>query len=219
MRAFGCPEDGRLFRGARGGPLSESLYGRIWHQARAAAIPGLAGTWPVRRPYDLRHAELSLWPASGAPPAEVAARAGHSGRVLLTTYAHGIPGCDQIASQHIEQALRFSRWPRLAHKYPCGRQEFRPSCVRATAGLNGTQLDLKPPTRSSKMPVACGKYRPARAGHGLRPPDRRPPAPVPSTPLTRPHLAHHWPTATGNGLPNRSRSRIRPGIREHRHRV
>jgi hypothetical protein len=181
MRAFGCPEDGRLFRGARGGPLSESLYGRIWHQARAAAIPGLAGTWPVRRPYDLRHAELSLWPASGAPPAEVAARAGHSGRVLLTTYAHGIPGCDQIASQHIEQALRFSRWPRLAHKYPCGRQEFRPSCVRATAGLNGTQLDLKPPTRSSKMPVACGNtgrreqvtdYGPQTGGprHPSRPP-------------------------------------------------
>jgi hypothetical protein len=41
-------------------PLSESLYGRIWHRARAAVIPGLAGTWPVRRPYDLRHAALSL---------------------------------------------------------------------------------------------------------------------------------------------------------------
>jgi integrase len=109
LRAFGCAEDGRLFRGARGGPLSESLYGRIWHQARAAAIPGQAGTQPVRRPYDLRHAALSLWLASGAPPAEIAARAGHSVRVLLTIYAHGIPGCDQIASQHIEQALR--HWP------------------------------------------------------------------------------------------------------------
>jgi hypothetical protein len=74
------------------------------------------GTQPVRRPYDLRHAALSLWLASGAPPAEIAARAGHSVRVLLTIYAHGIPGCDQIASQHIEQALRPSRWPPLAHK-------------------------------------------------------------------------------------------------------
>jgi len=67
LRAFGCAADGRLFRGARGGPLSESLYGRIWHQARAAAIQGQAGTWPARRPYDLRHAALSLWLASGAP--------------------------------------------------------------------------------------------------------------------------------------------------------
>ena len=39
LRTYGCAADGRLFRGARGGPLSESLYGRIWHQARAAAIP------------------------------------------------------------------------------------------------------------------------------------------------------------------------------------
>ena len=117
LHAYGCAADGRLFRGARGGPLSESLYGRIWHQARAAVIPGLACTWPVRRPYDLRHAALSLWLASGAPPAEVAARAGHSVHVLLTTYAHCIPGHDQIASQHIEQALRSSRWP------PAGPQE------------------------------------------------------------------------------------------------
>ena len=72
---------------------------RVWCQARAAAVPGDGtGTQPVRRPYDLRHAALSLWLASGAPPAEVAASAGHSVRVLLTIYAHGIPGCDQIAS-------------------------------------------------------------------------------------------------------------------------
>ena len=102
----------RLFRGARGGPLSESLYGRIWHQARAAAMPeDGTGAQPVRRPYDLRHAALSLWLASGAPPAEIAARAGHSVRVLLTIYAHCIPGCDQIASQHIDRALRPSPGP------------------------------------------------------------------------------------------------------------
>jgi len=65
----------------------------------------------ARCPYDLRHAALSLWLASGAPPAEVAARAVHSVRVLLTIYAHGIPGCDQIASQHIEEALNPSHWP------------------------------------------------------------------------------------------------------------
>src|ERR1039458_10566067 len=74
-----------------------------------------ASSWPPRRPYDLRHAALSLWLASGAPPAEVAAGAGHSVRVLLTIYAHGIPGCDQIASQHIERTPQpqpvAPRWP------------------------------------------------------------------------------------------------------------
>jgi hypothetical protein len=55
LQTFGCADDGRLFRGARGGPLSEGLYGRIWHQARAAAMPeDETGTQPARRPYDLR---------------------------------------------------------------------------------------------------------------------------------------------------------------------
>jgi integrase len=128
LRNYGSAEDGRLFKGARGGPLSESLYGRIWHQARTAApVPAWPGTSPVRRPYDLRHAALSLWLASGAPPAEVAARAGHSVRVLLTIYAHCIPGFDQIASQHIEQTLQASTRP------PAGPQQSgvtRPDPVR-----------------------------------------------------------------------------------------
>src|SRR6266704_1869683 len=64
-----------------------------------------AGAPPLRSAS--RRAVVGL--ASGAPPAEIAARAGHSVRVLLTIYAHCMPGCDQIASQHIEQALRPSR--------------------------------------------------------------------------------------------------------------
>jgi hypothetical protein len=44
--------------------------------ARAAAAlgPGLAATPLARRPYDLRHAALSLWLAAGAPPAEIRPR-------------------------------------------------------------------------------------------------------------------------------------------------
>jgi integrase len=87
------------------------------------------GAQPVRRPYDLRHAALSLWLSSGAPPAEIAARAGHSVRVLLTIYAHGIPGCDQIASQHIEQALNPSRWPPAGPQQPA-RTPGIPSVMR-----------------------------------------------------------------------------------------
>jgi hypothetical protein len=56
-------------------------------------------------------AALSLWLACGALPAEVAARAGHSVRVLLAVYTHCIPGCDQIASQDIEEALNPRHWP------------------------------------------------------------------------------------------------------------
>lgn len=115
LQAYGCTSDGRLFRGARSGPLSESLYGRIWRQAIAAVIPRSPATPPLR-PYDLRHAALSLWLASGAPPTEIAARAGHSVHVLLSTYTHGLPGYGQIASQHIDRALHASTGPPLAHK-------------------------------------------------------------------------------------------------------
>jgi hypothetical protein len=202
LQTFGCAADGRLFQGARGGPLSENLYGRIWHQARAAAMPqDGTGTQPARRPYDLRHAALSLWLASGAPPAEIAARAGHSVRVLLTIYAHGIPGCDQIASQHIEQALRPSPWPPLAHKNPPSRRESRPSCVRHS----WTQRDTAGPETSTQIRLhACDlrNYRPMRPVPWIAAPDRRSRAPVPHAPLTRPDLADNWPTATGNGLPN-----------------
>lgn len=106
LRRHGTTRDGRLFRGARGGMLSESLYGRTWHTARAAALgPDLAAGLLARRPYDLRHAALSLWLTSTGSPAEVAARAGNSPRVLYATYVHCIHGHHQIASQQIERAL------------------------------------------------------------------------------------------------------------------
>ena len=104
--AYGTAPDGRLFRGTRGGPLSESLYGRAWHAARALALgPELAASRLVRRPYDLRHAALSLWLNSGGDPAQIAARAGHSVAVLLTVYSHRIHGHDDLLNQQIDQVL------------------------------------------------------------------------------------------------------------------
>jgi integrase len=52
LREHGTAPDGRLFRGARGGMLSESAYARVWHAARHAALgPDLAATPLARRPY------------------------------------------------------------------------------------------------------------------------------------------------------------------------
>ena len=60
LREYGTAPGGRLFRGARGGFLSESTYGRVWRAAREIALgPELAATPLARRPYDLRHAALS----------------------------------------------------------------------------------------------------------------------------------------------------------------
>ena len=86
--------------------LSESVYGRAWHAARQAALgPGLAATALARRPYDLRHAALSLWLNATGAPVEIAARAGTSTRVLHDVYVHCISGQDDTVSQRIEDAL------------------------------------------------------------------------------------------------------------------
>jgi len=106
LRAFGTAPDGRLFCGARGGMLSESVYGRAWHTARRAALgPSLAATALARRPYDLRHAALSLWLNASGTPAEVAARAGTSARVLHEVYLHCTDSRDDTVSQQIQDAL------------------------------------------------------------------------------------------------------------------
>ena len=106
LREFGTAPDRRLFRGARGGMLSESTYGRVWRAARGIALgPELAATPLARRPCDLRHAGLSLWLNATGVPAEVAARAGNSVRVLQAVYAHCIDGREQVIRRQIQDAL------------------------------------------------------------------------------------------------------------------
>jgi len=114
----GTAPDGRLFRGTRGGMLSESVYGRAWHAARQAALgPELAATALARRPYDLRHAALSLWLNASGAPAEVAARAGNSPRVLQDVYLHCMDGQDDFISQQIEDALDAGPGSRSSSQY------------------------------------------------------------------------------------------------------
>jgi hypothetical protein len=51
--------DGRLFRGTRGGPIAESVYGRVGAKARQSALsPEEAASSMAARPYD------SVMPAS-----------------------------------------------------------------------------------------------------------------------------------------------------------
>lgn len=103
----GTTRDGRLFRGARGGPLSESLYGRVWGKAREAALSGNEVASPLaRRPYDLRHAAVSTWLNGGVPAPQVAAWAGHSVDVLLRVYAKCIAGQEDAVRRRVEEALR-----------------------------------------------------------------------------------------------------------------
>ncbi len=74
----GTAPDGRLFRGTRAWALSANRTPTAApeHTARHAALgPELAATTLARRPYDLRHAALTLWLNATSQPAEIAARA------------------------------------------------------------------------------------------------------------------------------------------------
>jgi integrase len=110
LDVHGTAPDGRLFRGLRGGPLSESLYGRLWALARASALTSEEAASPLaRRPYDLRHAAVSTWLNGGVPAPQVAAWAGHSVDVLLRVYAKCIVGQEDAVRRRVEEALRQGR--------------------------------------------------------------------------------------------------------------
>lgn len=104
---FGTATDGRIFRGTRGGPLSESVYGAAWQRARESALsPVEAASQMARRPYDLRHACVTTWLNATGDPAQVAAWAGHSVNVLLRVYVRCVvAGRNELAKKRIEQAL------------------------------------------------------------------------------------------------------------------
>jgi integrase len=106
IRRYGTTPDGRIFQTARGGILQDSGYNEVWTEDRKQALTPAHHRSPLgRRPYDLRHAAVSLWLNSGVPATEVARRAGHGVAVLLKIYAHCIDGQADAANQRITDAL------------------------------------------------------------------------------------------------------------------
>jgi integrase len=78
----------------------------MWADARTLGPDIRPGRLPLaRRPYDLRHAAVSLWLAAGVPLPRVAERAGHSVEVLLRVYAKCLDDGEAIANQRIDAAL------------------------------------------------------------------------------------------------------------------
>ncbi|MDI5965027.1 tyrosine-type recombinase/integrase [Streptantibioticus silvisoli] len=106
LMTYGTTDDGRLFQTSRGGLVQESGYGEVWARTRKAFMPPEQQASPLAaRPYDLRHACVSLWLNSGVDPVEVARRAGHSVAVLLKVYAKCLDGATSMANDRIDKAL------------------------------------------------------------------------------------------------------------------
>lgn len=117
---------------------------RTWSAARQAALtPAVASSPLARRPYDLRHAAVSLWLNAGVPATQVAEWAGHSVNVLLRVYAACVSGQEQMAMSRIQNALSASE--------------------AATRASEGDQPAPNEPTNNPQTP-AKGHYEPRTAG-------------------------------------------------------
>jgi integrase len=87
-----------------GQPVPNNAYTKVWRDARAKALTPVQQRSPLaRRPYDLRHAAVSLWLNAGVHAPQVAAWAGHSVHVLMKVYAKCIDGQEDAASAGSKQ--------------------------------------------------------------------------------------------------------------------
>ncbi|MEV0584015.1 hypothetical protein [Nonomuraea sp. NPDC050310] len=95
-----------LFRTSTDGTYSSSAHSYVWQEARKLALtPAQVASSLAARPYDLRHAAVSLWLNAGVPAPEVAKRAGHSVDVLLRVYAKCMDGQQEQINGKINEAL------------------------------------------------------------------------------------------------------------------
>lgn len=80
--------------------------GRDLRAARKLALSEGAHHSPLaQRPYDLRHAAVSMWLTGGVEPARVAEWAGHSVSVLYEVYGAFLDGGDGRARKQVQAAL------------------------------------------------------------------------------------------------------------------
>ncbi len=103
---FGTAPDGRIFGSERGHVVASTAISDVWAEARTLAFtPEQVASPLAGRPYDLRHAAVSLWLNAGVPATEVADRAGHSVQVLLRVYAKCLDDGEAVANKRIDAAL------------------------------------------------------------------------------------------------------------------
>ena len=99
--------DARLFTGLTGGPVTDRMYLRVFHEARAAAFTEAERESPLMGvPYSLRHAAVSTWLRTTGDPALVASWAGHTVAVLLNVYAKCVHGTKGEALRRVFKATR-----------------------------------------------------------------------------------------------------------------
>lgn len=106
VEEFGVAEDGRLFRSYRGGVVLPSTLWRVLQSARVEALTAAQVASPLMcKPYDFRHAGVSMRLNAGVPVTYVAEWAGHSVEMLQRVYAHCYDGDDDRWYRRIDNEL------------------------------------------------------------------------------------------------------------------
>jgi integrase len=106
VEKFGVAEDGRLFRSYRGGVVHPSTLWRVLQAARVKAFtPAQVASPLMAKPYDCRHAGVSMRLNAGVPVTYVAEWAGHSVEMLQRVYAHCYDGEDDRWYKRIDTEL------------------------------------------------------------------------------------------------------------------
>ncbi|MEE1829698.1 tyrosine-type recombinase/integrase [Streptomyces sp. SP17KL33] len=107
IQRFGVAADGRVFQNAAGNYIDFAAYSITWRRAREATLTLEEHALELaKRPYDLRHAGISFWLASGVDPAECARRAGQSIQVLFRYYARFLAEARDHANRMIEESMK-----------------------------------------------------------------------------------------------------------------
>ena len=167
--AYGTAADGRLFRGTRGGPLSGSRYGRAWQSARTLALgPELAATGLARRPYDPRHAALSLWlsavetpPRSPPGPGTASRSCSPSTPTASTAATTSSTSRSAASSDRPQHLVRARPWKASGCTRPRNSAEASGYTDRATGtqAVRYASVDFPPgpPTARRPTPTPSGR--------------------------------------------------------------
>ena len=116
--AQGRPDDRELVFPTVGGELWTDGHWQDWHRDRwtplKRALPELAGS----RPYDLRHAFVTLLINEGLPITEIARQAGHSPTTCLEVYGHVFDEFDLSERRPAEDVIRRAREAEVSAECP-----------------------------------------------------------------------------------------------------
>ncbi len=123
---------------------------QAWTEARKQAVGAAQYRSPLgRRPYDLRHAAVSLWLNSGVPATEVARRAGHGATEPEPDPAtKATPTTSRQSEVAGQQPVTHAEWS--AHR-SSGRSGYR-SCARRPC----PSVDFKDPDHGAHGRIADG---------------------------------------------------------------